>query len=456
MNANEIKLLEEYVLQIDCGDAASKQLNKEYFTALYQKYTENSSSSSSSLELKLHCPEEGIESPVVPFAIAGREDLLDVSIGHYKDITVKHELIKNLSLKIMKMHAGLGSSVERFEHLSEVVGRTTLGSKGTDLYLKIQGEYRSLAELQYIQMQLIQKQNAIGKISIQSLVNEDTWAIVKDCSEKTSYIDQKKFKDTITEASQIFQLKMPTIHENGELTLDRVAPGGHAFLGFYLLSEIFNEEESADEIITIGNGEDLNSVADEKILTWMVEEQVPIAMITTTKLEKDKKGGQISLVKEGDQKYVTIIEKAQAEKADQLAYFEELGLRDSDNLCLFNTNIVVINRSLVKSLFKKYLSDMSFGDFSEVIAPDLIRNVKEQDGKKYTQLEGAIGSLLLNLDKYMRVNFGESCVKFLNLDSVARENFFIPIKKMDDFIQTGQKYIFNETTGRLDLKGSHE
>ena len=130
--------------------------------------------------------------------------------------------------------------------------------------------------------------------------------------------------------------------------------------------------------------------------------------------------------------YMAIVEKAQAEKADQLEYFQELGLRESDNRSLFNTNIVLINKKALKEFFNKYL-DVSESEFLEILAPDLIKNKKEQHGKEFIQLEGAIGSTLLNLDKYFRVKFDKDLVHFLNLAPENREKFFLPIKKREDF-----------------------
>ena len=76
----------------------------------------------------------------------------------------------------------------------------------------------------------------------------------------------------------------------------------------------------------------------------------------------------------------------------------------------------------------------------EIITPDVIQNTKTQDGKKYIQLEGALGSVMLNFDKYIRINYNKQAVHFLNLDESERSNFFCPIKTMDDF----EKIFINE------------
>ena len=65
--------------------------------------------------------------------------------------------------------------------------------------------------------------------------------------------------------------------------------------------------------------------------------------------------------------------------------------------------------------------------------------MKTQDGVKFTQLEGAMGSTLLNLDGYFRKEFNQSIVSFVNLSSDDRESFFLPIKKREDFEEIKSK-----------------
>jgi hypothetical protein len=410
--------------------------NQEYFNSLLNKYNDPKAT-----DFKINQPEANIRSSVIPFALAEKVDLEQVNIEKYKNLKVKPELLKQTNLVLVKMHAGLGSSVKRSELLKDWDNREKLGSKGTDLYLNIDGEFKSLAELQLVQVEKISEQNIYSSVSIQNLVNFETVEQVDELS--------KKYTDKISILSNINQEKMQTIGEDGNLTNERLAPAGHAFLGFQQLLDLFNNDRQ--EVVVIGNGEDLNSTADEKITSWVVENEIPIVMITTTKLEKDKKGGQISLVKNEGRDYVTIVEKAQAEKSNQLAYFEQIGLRAGDNESLFNTNIVILNKKALKNKFNQFLSDLGEDKFKEIISPDLIKNMKEQNGKKYVQLEGAIGSTLLNLDQFFRVEFDTPLISFLNLDSEDREKFFIPIKKIDDFTDLLNKYTYSVKSGRFTL-----
>ena len=56
-----------------------------------------------------------------------------------------------------------------------------------------------------------------------------------------------------------------TIKSIEKLTEERLAPAGHGFVGFTVLYEIFKNDQT-DTLTVIGNGEDLNSTPDMKIL----------------------------------------------------------------------------------------------------------------------------------------------------------------------------------------------
>lgn len=399
-------------------------VNLSYFKALWRKYKTPLES-----DLSLYHPESAVNSKFVPYALLEQKDLMPIS--SYSDLPQVDFV--DVNLRLVKMHAGLGSSVERKEYLKRKTGREVLGAKGTDLYI---GE-DSLASLQLEQVKILNASSNLGTVRLQNLVNDETAEIVKSL-----YLENELV------LPEIHQAKVPTIDEEGLLTTQRLAPSGHAFLGFYLLRELF-QKDAWDEIIAIGNGEDLNSTPDLKILNWMDSHNVPICMITTTKTKDDLKGGQLGVVRESVP-YIAIFEKAQAEKSGQLEYFQELGLREGDGESLFNTNIVLINTKVLKEKLVKL--DISLDEFENIIAPDLIKNIKEQDGRKYVQLEGAIGSVMLNLDKFYRRKFHRGLIEFLNLNPIDRKKFFIPIKSMSDFKAVLDNYNYSRLTGRLEPK----
>lgn len=425
-----------------------KEINELYFEMLCNKVKEKNLD-----QIPMHCPEENITSGIIPYSIAQENELKVMKVVHYKELTTTSNSLQNFNLNIVKMQAGLGTSVERDDLIFEVENRTELGAKGTDLYFEVVGKKRSIAEIQLLQANYLASSNSFKKVIYQSLVNDETQSSVNKTWQMQSpygktYSDLFLSNEKLVKGEDLFQKKMPTFNESQELTNERLAPAGHGFIGIFQLVDVF-ENDQGESIVVIGNGEDLNSTPDLKILDWIAKENVPITMITTTKTVDDKKGGQISMVKGNHPTYVTIIEKAQAQATNQIEYFEQLGLRENDRMGLFNTNIVAINKKALKEVFNKYLYNISKEDFLNSIAPDVIQNIKEQDGKKFTQIESALGSVMLNLDKFMRLNFNQSVVSFLNLDTLDRDAFFMPIKKREDYELIFNNYFVDEEKFRL-------
>ena len=50
---------------------------------------------------------------------------------------------------------------------------------------------------------------------------------------------------------------------------------------------------------------------------------------------------------------------------------------------------------------------MEAKEFMGQIQPEVIKNVKEQRGKKFTQLESAMGSILLNMNAFFVETVGK-------------------------------------------------
>jgi UDP-N-acetylglucosamine pyrophosphorylase len=226
------------------------------------------------------------------------------------------------------------------------------------------------------------------------------------------------------------------------VSFNRLAPGGHAFFGMNAILDPHLPEHKGQTLIsTISNGEDLSAVPDAYMVGWMAKENIPIAMITTEKTENDLKGGQIALVSEGEGKvYATIIEAAQAKENGQLELFEKIGLKikRKNQVALFNTNAVLINYTVLLPLLNKLRNKVGEDNLSALLCPDLIENWKEQkdlDGvsRRYMQLEGAMASTYLNLDRAWREHFNEPLVRFIVVPKKLRTQFFSPVKTAFDF-----------------------
>jgi hypothetical protein len=107
-------------------------------------------------------------------------------------------------------------------------------------------------------------------------------------------------------------------------------------------------------------------------------------------------------------------------------------------------------------LISQEVQEIGEDEFLKIISPDLISNVKEQkdaDGisRKYLQLEGAMGSTLMNLDRYWRKKYGQALVHLINVERKYRTEFFSPIKAAFDFFMQfhSDRFVFDATQMRL-------
>ena len=83
------------------------------------------------------------------------------------------------------------------------------------------------------------------------------------------------------------------------------------------------------------------------------------------------------------------------------------------------------------------------------IHPEVIKNVKEQNGKKFTQLESAMGSILLNMNSFFMKAAGKSILTIINIPEKERHNIFLPIKTRRDYDEYLKSYEVSAKTCRL-------
>lgn len=359
---------------------------------------------------------------------------------------------RHATLWIRKMHAGSGTSLHRAGYLSEVqhVSRShapETRAKSTDLFVDIAGRSQSLAELQLKQAIAAVERGEYSRIRFQELVSPETivsieqlWSLEFDAS-GISYANYAEGSSRFTRLPPIVQQPIPTLDPDGELTLKRLAPGGHAFFGVQALAELFADEagNSEDVVLAISNGEDLNAWPDPVLVGWMIENQIPIAMIATEKTAIDLKGGQLVFLGKDEPEELSLVEAAQAKSLGQQELFEKLGVSVGDSTAAFNTNLVLIHRGALRRKLREWIADVGEAAVWSAIRPDLIRNPKvqiDEDGVKreYVQLEGAMGSVFLNLDAMWRRRSREPLVHVLEISKEKRTSFFCPVKTGLDFV----------------------
>lgn len=451
------------------------EINFKYLQVLMGSYGESKRSAKNdsliviadhgNLELAL-----GKTGMVVPTAIASKSLMKSVPVTDYTSIARKkadyEAATPEVRFWVKKLMAGTGSGIVRVEFLKEIAaklgksGSVKIGSKGTDLHAEViidgQVHILNIAELQILQ--LLAQSDKYKQVIFHDVVsNETQQSIETTWTKSSSLLNGKTLTDVAGEKGEVrsgptVQYHIPTIGESGYLTKERLAPAGHGLFAieavFATLNNKLPKTKKGESLIgVIGNGEDLMSTPSADIVGWMAKEQLPVVMVTTEKTALDKQGGQIAIgFNSKGQEYVTIVEKAQAETAvkkgyaEQMDLFTALGLRPQDSKAMFNTNMVLVNYNSLQPKLVMLAQKVGGNErLLELIAPDLITNTKKQKSaegieKSFVQLEGAMGSVVLKLDRLYREMFnGQPLVHFLNIDKNHRTRYFAPIKSAFDF-----------------------
>lgn len=391
---------------------------------------------------------------------------------------------KSVVLVLRKLHAGTGSSMSRQKYFSarpemsmqwgtEVGQEVKVGAKGTDLLAKISDPLRPevkvevpIAELQLLQFLRMASQGHYARLVVQDVVGPETQAKFAQIWEKKSLLNPslsyaEVFKSTegIDRAPSFFQSHVPALDGRGRISMNRMAPAGHGLFAVDALRAALKPESipgnAKDKtVMAIANGEDLNSLPDPAIVDWMVKNEIPIVLVTTTKTPVDVKGGLLTIVKnqKTNETYLKVLDTAEANAAGQTQVFEKSAGIASTNLTFFNYEVLC-----------RKLSVLSDEELISAAAPDLVPNWKEQkdsDGatRKYLQLEGTMGSAILNLDRHYRKKFSEPLVSIVNIEVPDRTRFFSPIKSaFDYFLQFhSDRFSIDESTYRIEHLGGAE
>lgn len=178
-------------------------------------------------------------------------------------------------------------------------------------------------------------------------------------------------------------------------------PPGHGDLYYCLqhqeiLDKLLHEGR---EVLFVSNADNLGAVIDMRILSYMLEKDIPFLMEVTEKTPADVKGGTLYL----DDGLLRLLEVARVPE-DRLDEFYSL-----EKFKIFNTNNIWINLVHLKKKLAHGALDL------EVIA-----NQKTVAGVDIVQLETAVGSALDHFPGAKGL-------------LVGRERF-LPVKKTDDLL----------------------
>ncbi|MFA6384459.1 MAG: UTP--glucose-1-phosphate uridylyltransferase, partial [Candidatus Omnitrophota bacterium] len=369
------------------------------------------------------------------------------------------------------LDAGLGSNVKRGSYVKRIWARDVLGAKGTDLgfeKVSIGGQemFISVAEIKLLRLISEIKRNKYrGTVVFKPTVSSDSRPSYERLLAQT-YLPDILNKETnartygevlkdLNVAVEILQGPFyPGIEkETGKFSNNYQGSGSHGELGFSFLRESLEFIPSdKPTIVAFYNGDGTNNMPHHYILEWMIKQNVPLVMISTTKTGIDRKGGQIGvefLTPDGKMSRVRMLELASAKSNKQQELFEDMGLsKGQAGKQYFNTNIVLINYDLI-SRINKDLAATVFKDnlpgLYELFAPDLIASVKQgKDKKDYIQLEGPIGTCMINLHNFFATssdprvreilakNNIDKVLRIVNVGVEERSRFFTPIKSASD------------------------
>ena len=378
-------------------------------------------------------------------------------------------------LTLNPMNGGIGSSIRRGAYLKRLwreLGRrgpAEQGAKGSDLHFeaRLGGRKVKVSVSEAKILRALRESSRFARVTIEQLASSETERSVRRLfSSRNAYFrsggpapwgpktsDQiLKTHPRVRRSRTLVQAALPTVAENGRLTRERVAPGGHGQWGVRLLLRSLSPgflKPGGPQVAAIYNEDGLNNSVDPLIVGWMVSEKVPVAMISTTKTHLDRKGGQIGVLKDSRGRFrKEILEEAQARASGQEKTFQEMGLTrgEAGGQC-FNTNSVLFNYTVLVPFLKDLARAVGRERLAGLLGPKLIRNRKSG----FIQLEGALGSCLLNLDGFLSTTedprvrrvLGEHgmldpggrtrFLRVLNVGPRLRTKFFTPIKTAFDF-----------------------
>ncbi|MFH1362684.1 MAG: metallophosphoesterase, partial [Candidatus Omnitrophota bacterium] len=468
------------------------ELSREYFKTLYHRYQNFDQK-----PLIIDTGDNG--GNFLPSALLTeqqRQELLGV-----KDYTqVRAEIEKDTQrpdyeLQLNSLDGGLGTNVGRGAYIKEKFGRDPkdLGAKGTDLsfegVISVGGKdyLISVAEVKLLRLIKEVKEGQYGRrVTFEPILSNDEGNASKpsyDALLGKPYLpdllgnrsEVRTYAQVLKELGVILSERIAGVYPSLDIdtkqpTYKRPGNGSHGEWGFKLLSESLESKHNSDTQRVIGfyNGDGTNNFPDRYIIEWILKHNVPLVMISTTKTGIDYKGGQIGVERLSDGRYrIRMLEHGSTldgkKPTGQTKIFEQMGLaggKGEVNKQYFNCNILGINDGLVARLLKDLLQEVFEGDLAKlqaIIAPDLIPSVKKgPDRKDYIQLEGPVGTCLINLHNYFVLNKDNPKVKaiierhhiedgkilrIINVDAKDRTNFFTPIKfATDHWLQAYSDY----------------
>lgn len=396
------------------------------------------------------------------------------------------EIAKTLTIEVVPMDGGKGSSVSRDSHRAKFAqspADLAEGSKATDLYdfsLRT-----SLAEIRLLQVFADARDHVFKRIIVHGGLGPETVHSSDRLWKKSSFLDRTKSYEefarslgNVERGENVVQSYGPSFDEANQLSMDRLTPYGHGFFAQFGLEPAFDpglalSAEPSRKLRVIFNGEDEGGMPDELAMAYIYESGTPITLFATEKMPGvDKKGGLVGEKSPGtNHAAVTVVDTAQAEAAGQLDLFRSGEGIVSTNEMIFNQDALrkEIAMGILDQGRKAYQRRLAPGttvDFNDAgvrirvlelgreilmqaATPDFIANAKKQDGHEFIQPEGTISTAIFNLNQFWLENYGRGLVRVMAAGRENRARFFLPIKFAIDHIEKSIRFKRDPRTFRL-------
>lgn len=233
-------------------------------------------------------------------------------------------------------------------------------------------------------------------------------------------------------------------------------PGGHGQLGVAFLMEAVREIKNRPHnpkhprIRFFFNQDNVNARPDPNIVGHMARNNHPVYMLTTPATLLDVKGGKLG------RRFLRLIAKviplpsimelAQAQRSGQENAFKQAGQPGGIGVSgtqSFNTNLQYINEGIVGEILGELAEllesrgehEINGMPLARVMSPDLIpKNPKNHNGQNYMPVDGAISSVMLNVNAYFEASSDPRVKEILSKRGLQHFLYFVPVDRMDHFV----------------------
>lgn len=440
-------------------------------------------------------------------ALTSQEQAKYMNVVKYKEIKndSKYFDAHNIRLVLQAMNGGMGASMGiTDQHMYDMTGHTPSGkvAKSMGLFKRVTltgykengesvqvSEPVSIIETKYLRA--LKEATQAGDVDIEELVSSDS----KDALE--NFLDSIYIHDRIDQRSgapkrtyrQVIEQELgiemkdfieqgilPVYDiETGKLSDQQKAPGGHGVFGSLAMQTSNPSEDALHVIKSIHNGDGWNNQLPLSVAKMMQEEGVGLVIMASDRQLVDSKGGILGVVQTSTGDWVEgMMEIADAKRVGQDADFQRYGLVDDaahsrQGEQLFNTNVMGFNESLLDPFLKELQEYLGEEKFNEITSPSLIENEDEKGGFKFRKLEGAIGHVWLNFNKWVMNDTSDeaeyarellkqhginSLLTIIEVDAEDRAEVFTPNKfALDAVMFESDRYKINPETWMLENVG---